>query len=556
MSAWRRRYPAVLVVAVLAFSLTGCGRQPSASTANRVIPATVTLPGSDDERVWGALFEGTLADTGMKYAEAHVYTNALLRADPSRTSRAEWLSSAANTLARWDSAAKAATRFQEVVSNLPEGSSVRPLVGSLGLIAAMRPPVIAQGDGEVEILSKPITQMVDEAPSGQRLKAAAGIFGTDIETAAERLQDLRQKVSAEQTQWAGIHGDLASASEAIATGSQIALFAGGLLTGGSEIALLGSAGKLKNLVNVVTTAFNGASLVFTAGESGANLSLWSKETGAAFAAAKEWKYFKAMSTLVSIKDLTKAFSDFRSLSGKAFSSGGKLSLDAVKKMAGDADVIDKIKENGIGNVQVTYDWGTWAWKYLTDNPEVKDLRVAPGDTSVAITPGKPLTMSEDGLGIRQISDGKFVLADTYIVTVEGSPPPAIVPPSESPPSPTPSEEKNAHDGTYTGSSGASSGVASATLSVRGGSVSGSGTYRETSGDQIFRIHLSLSGSVYNYDDGLLSGRISGSGGSGDSAVSVSGRFSGQVRGDTISLSYTASASNGRSASGRMTLTKG
>src|SRR3989344_6635178 len=112
---------------------------------------------------------------------------------------------------------------------------------------------------------------IDVAPQGERIKTAAKLFNTDIANAKNIVDNFYSQVATNAVDYSNMSGQAAVASQAIATGSNIALFVAGLSTGASELVLLGSAQKLANAVNVITTAFAGANLALDIGPAGADL---------------------------------------------------------------------------------------------------------------------------------------------------------------------------------------------------------------------------------------------------------------------------------------------
>ena len=51
----------------------------------------LTKPTTDQDVLYGQMFQGALADTAVKYAEAQVYSDAWLRTNPAEMSRDDWL---------------------------------------------------------------------------------------------------------------------------------------------------------------------------------------------------------------------------------------------------------------------------------------------------------------------------------------------------------------------------------------------------------------------------------------------------------------------------------
>lgn len=110
-----------------------------------------------------------------------------------------------------------------------------------------------------------------------------------------------------------------------------------------------------------------------------------------------------------------------------------------------------------------------------------------------------------------------------------------------------------YDGTYSGSSPIESGLASGTVTVSGGKITGHGTYIGLYGAQ---ININITGTVDAF--GNFSGSFSGSGEVDGVPVTGSGTYSGKITGNIASVNYTATGSGGgqtETHSGTIDLTK-
>lgn len=656
-----KRTATILLLASMAFS--GCQTQvPSQSSVQTGVPPTQqNLPGEtmqtagqsgNEQGMYVVFYQGALADVSLRYADAQVYTTALLTVDPAKVSREEWLKFADTTNTKWEEARQAAGRFDEIVALFPDrelslnvrGGFLpswfrvpvafaqneipieipdREVQKSLDEAGQIQPKGLIESDRgeEVQVLNEGITEVIDKVPPKKMLEAAAKIFNTDIQGAYTKLQELRGKISDEHYQWAQVYNDLSATAEDIKLASEVALFVGGLATGGSELAVFGSAGKLKNAYNLISTAISGADLTFSLTEKGVQLDLISEETGKRMSDAADADFFKYLKVWSSIKDINKAISDYKDVYTSY--KEGKETLRKLKEIGGEAvdeaelakqafknlmmsgDKYKEIIQGGIGNVQTSYDLGGKVLDFLSANPDATSVSLqmqSDGTVTVQAGGNEQVRLNDQGVPIGDLQDNQKLqemsglIRQLYSGTQPGAgisdsevqlvvpagqqatqpaptdqpltvqppvvppvvPPPAVVqPPLEPvvPPQvliqPDPVVEKPVYDGTYSGSSTAAVGVASGSLTVTGGALSGRVTYRESIQGQSFSIGLNVSGSVN--DDGKVSGRFSGSQKSGGSTVTVSGSFSGGIYDNVMSLRFSGSSSATGGVSGSISL---
>ncbi|MBI2589125.1 hypothetical protein HYW35_02900 [Candidatus Saccharibacteria bacterium] len=522
----------------------------------------LTKPSTSQDVIYGQMFEGALADTSIKYAEAQVYSDAWLRANPSEMSYDDWLKLGQTVKDKWKTAQAASQNFDAVAAAIPNYAEPKLSDSGSWLVskAYALDPAYKEFYKHREDIKKDQEYMdklkaVDVAPAGQRIKTAAKLFNTDITHAKAIVDNFYNQWSTNAASYAGMADSGSKAATAIATGSNIALFVGGLYTGASELALLGSAQKLANAVNIITTSFAGANLVLDVGSSGADLGLFSKETGAAFTKAKDAAFLKVANTLISIKDLGKALSNFAKIKESMSGKDGKLSFDSIKKFMAKGDevkkVADNLKENGVGNMQTLYDWTSWAGDKTTD---IAKLFQEPGPSTIGLNTTDPSQINQtlpmvkldaNGIPIALIAQNVPGLFTPYTAPASSTPTPAAQTPAQEIPKPS-------YDGTYSGSGSAATGIASASVDVSGSSMSGSGSYRQSVEGTSFYMSISISGTVS--EDGHVSGRVSASGSLEGKSYSASGSIKGSISEGRMALSYSVSGSAG-SASGNISLYK-
>jgi hypothetical protein len=117
-------------------------------------------------------------------------------------------------------------------------------------------------------------------------------------------------------------------------------------------------------------------------------------------------------------------------------------------------------------------------------------------------------------------------------------------------SPVASQPSANYNGVYTGTTNVTQGIANASATVTGNNtISGTATYK---GPFNAQIPVSISGVVDA--NGVVSGTISGSGVVQGVNVTVSGTFSGSIKGTTATVDYTVKA-NGVTSRSVITLNK-
>lgn len=522
----------------------------------------LTKPSTSQDVIYGQMFQGALADTAVKYAEAQVYSDAWLKANPAEMSRDDWLKLGQSVKDKWKVAEDASQNFDAVAGAIP--NYVEPKLSGASSWFVSKAYALDPSYKEFYKHREEIQKdqeyfqkldVIDVAPAGQRIKTAAKLFNTDIYHAKAIVDNFYSQVATNAVDYSNMSGQAAVASQAIATGSNIALFVGGLYTGASELALLGSAQKLANAVNIITTSFAGANLVLDIGSSGANLGLFSKETGATFAKAKDAAFLKVANTLISIKDLTKALSNFGNIKKAMSDKDGKLSFDSIKKFMGNGEevnkVADNLKENGIGNMQTLYDWMSWTGDKTTD---IAKLFQEPGTSTIGLNTAEPSQINQTLPLVKLDANGVPIALIAQSIPGLFTPYTAPAATTQTPATETSVTEapKANYDGTYSGSGSAATGIASASVDVSGSSMSGSGSYRQSVEGTSFYMSVSISGSVN--EDGHVTGRVSASGSLEGKSYSASGSIKGSISEGRMALSYSVSGSAG-SASGNISLYK-
>ncbi|MDO8591938.1 MAG: hypothetical protein Q7R60_03400 [bacterium] len=547
------------LLSVIIFLLLGVLNLGSSSNSK-----VLAKPSTNQDVIYGQMFQGALADTSIKYAEAQVYSDAWLKANPAEMSRDDWLKLGQSVKDKWITAEEASKNFDAIAAAIPEYAEPKLSDGGSWFSSkayALDPSYKEfykhrdQIQKDQEYMDKLNT--IDMAPQGQRVKTAAKLFNTDIKHAKDIVDNFYSQVATNAVDYANMSGQAAVASQAIATGSNIALFVAGLSTGASELVLLGSAQKLVNAVNIITTAFAGANLALDISPAGANLGLFSKETGASLTKAKDAAFLKVANTLISIKDLGKALSNFSKIKDSLSDKDGKLSYDSIKKFMGKGDevkkVADNLKENGVGNMQTLYDWMSWTGDKTTD---IAKLFQEPGASTVGLNAAEPTQINQTLPMVKLDANGVPIALIAQAIPGLFTPyttPPATSQTQVSEETPAAETPKTNYDGSYSGSGSAASGVASASVSVSGNSLSGSGSYRQTVDGTPFYMSMSISGTVS--EDGHVSGRLSASGTFQSHSYSASGSISGSISAEgRMALSYSASGSAG-SASGNISLYK-
>lgn len=348
---------------------------------------------SNEEFVSGILFQGSLVDLSITFAQARVSTDLLLKSSQD-LSKDDWLKLADATIAKWQKVDEAQKRFQEVINILPDYKLSFGNVKNESLIStvyAAEDPFEAdwnartkadearknRPEGNVATYEeKQILTTVDKAPPREKIQVAANLFHSDYETANSELRKIRDKVSKEEMTKVDMYDNLSKTSQKIETGSKVGLFIGSVVTG-------------TGVVNAVITGVNGAGLIFDISETAVNLGIADKDGYAAYIAkGKDATIMKVASTLVSIHDLGKALNHYDKLYNAIVGKDGKITLSAIKDVAKNEKLVDEIKEDGIGNAQTVYDWGGKTWDFLLANPDVKTVTIDPKGGKVTFNGNK------------------------------------------------------------------------------------------------------------------------------------------------------------------------
>ncbi len=371
-----------------------------------------TVKSSDNEDlILGILFQGALTDLGVNFARAKTSTDLLLKGS-SNLSREEWLGLADQTIAKWQKVDESQIKFQAVVDVLPDYKISLRRNDNYQFIRqayAAEDPFEADWnarfkadetrknskDGTVVTYEeKQILTAVDKAPPQEKIQVAANLFHSDYETANTELQKLRERVGKEELTKVDMYDNLSKTSQKIETGSKVALFVGGVITGTGTL-------------NAIATGISGAGLIFDVSGSLVSLGIADKDGYAAYIAkGNDSKVFKVASVLVSIKDLGKALQHYDKLYSAIVGKDGKITMTAIKEVARNKELVDEIKEDGIGNAQTVYDWGDKTWKFLTENPDVKTITFDPKEGKVVIAGSRTsqLIYTSDPQAIKAIGD--------------------------------------------------------------------------------------------------------------------------------------------------------
>lgn len=347
---------------------------------------------NNEELVSGILFQGSLVDLSINFAQARVSTDLLLKGSQD-LSKDAWLKLADTTIAKWQKVDESQKKFQEIVNILPEyklsnGAKNNSLIPT---VYAAEDPFEAdwnartkadeerkkKQEGSVATYEeKQILTAVDKAPPQEKMQVAANLFHSDYETANSELQKIRDKVTKEEMTKVDMYDNLSKTSQKIETGSKVAVFVGSVVTG-------------TGVVNAVITGVNGAKLIFDVSDAAVNLGIADKDGYAAYIAkGKDATIMKVASTLVSIHDLGKALNHYDKLYNAIVGKDGKITLSAIKDVAKNGKLVDEIKEDGIGNAQTVYDWGGKTWDFLLANPDVKTVTIDPKTDKVIINGNK------------------------------------------------------------------------------------------------------------------------------------------------------------------------
>lgn len=565
----------LIILAIVSGGKFHLGTTPESRTtegAKDRASSSVQAPASDEAWIQGVLFQGSLADVSLRFVDASVSMNELFTQAPtlSRETRIALLD---QTIQKWQAARSAAEQFSAVVDFLPvtDKTTSRRDPQRFALINTARAGTLEEtiknleeeekrleGESKVyekekELGRKQILQIVDQAPSGQKLKVAADLFGTDAMTAYDALTKMRALESKIALNQADVLDTYSKTAETIKTGAKVGIFIAGLApaAGGSAVAFAGKAGVDLAVAgaNIVFTGVAGADLVMEVSETAVNIGVADKNGAvASIANAKDAEFFKNMSLVVGVMDPLKAVGQLQKVMNAAGGLKNLLTSDGLKKIVGNKALINDMKADASGNLQTIVDSGPKTWELIMGNPEAKTLILdasKPG-APVVVSDQKPVviqslpTEAEISAFIQNIySEAKKAAEDAVSAPTETGQP--VVP------------EKPSYDGTYSGSTDAASGMATASMTVEGTALFGRATYRETKEGQAFRIGLNISGSVN--EEGRVSGRISGSQVVGDRTVTVNGSFSGGIYGNSMSIRFRATSSATGDTSGSITLTK-
>lgn len=355
------------------------------------IDAITERPTTDEEWVQGILFQGALVEVSLRYIEATVYNDTLFR-DVQKLSDEERVALLDRTIQKWADARAAAEQFSAVAELLPDydtpisyqSTDSRFSLITKVLAATVEEDIDKAWQKKKELGEEKLLQLIDKAPTGQRVREAAKIFGTSIEVAEVVLQDLRAEETKKALKEAEKYDRYSKAAETIQTGAKVAVFVGGVVAGGGMVTLAGKA------ANIVVSGVVGAGLTMDVSKTAVSVGI-ADENGriAAIAKSKDAQFFKEMSYVVGITDIAKALGQFEKVVSTAGGLKNLLTPGGLKKIAENKQLMADMKSDASGNLQTIVDSGPAALDFLTKNPEVKTIVM---DTA---TPGKVVFTGTD-----------------------------------------------------------------------------------------------------------------------------------------------------------------
>ena len=173
----------------------------------------LTKPTTDQDVLYGQMFQGALADTAVKYAEAQVYSDAWLRANPAEMSRDDWLKLGQTVKDKWTAAEDASKNFDAVAAAIPEYAEPKLSNGSSWLFpkAYALDPSYKEFYKHRDDIKKDQEYMdklntIDVAPQGERVKTAAKLFNTDIKHAKDIVDNFYSQVATNAVDYANMSG--------------------------------------------------------------------------------------------------------------------------------------------------------------------------------------------------------------------------------------------------------------------------------------------------------------------------------------------------------------
>jgi hypothetical protein len=386
-----RKTPARVFLAVTAVCLalltstlpTGCccwtapGGSSSGRKTGKAKPATVKVRKGAKPKAGSAK---SLMLSVNAYAQAKALTAQALKADPGKLSKAQWEAVYSRALTAWYYAYRKAEGFRTLLAAAPAGIDPSLLAareaGPASARLAMHPgpapvsalggapweasPAYAQGLGsfdkedttEVQLdLSRgeKTVLVADTAPPGRQLETVAKYLKTDAREAYDILSAERSKISSYYTTRAKFFGAAENTARVVETASDVALFVGGLATGGEAFVLSKEAIKaatkkqlFSKSLKYVSTGVSGADLVLGVGETGVAIGIGDEKTGAAISQARE--ALSPFGTLITIQGIYESATD-------------------------------------VGNWKTYYNWGS----ALLANPDANKVTVESGSGSVLVS---------------------------------------------------------------------------------------------------------------------------------------------------------------------------
>lgn len=395
----------MLMIAIILSSINiSCIRVVKYSGKSAEKPLSYLYPTSEMEFVQAILFQGAIADAALRFIDASMSTDELMKDDQNLGSQ-QWLDLAEQTQTKWEESEAATARLQEIANILPDYELPAVAQGGMPSLSFANTVFAEEGeeqykwylsketaeekgkrlaeewreaqhkqgklvDADLELLS-----IYDKAPPGDRVLKVAMLLDTSMQEAQQYLAMLRDLQTGQEYDAAKAAEVQAKYLTYTASAAATAWFIYGL-------GFLAASTAVGTTANVLAATVTGGKLIIDWSDTAVTFAVTKDETVAYIAKLKDDLYVKAATTLVSIRNIVNAVNNFRDIYNAARKLTGDdkpISWEAIKSAWKNIPEKerDRILRQSVNGFKGMIDIDKKLKDYLDKNPEVKSIELNP-----------------------------------------------------------------------------------------------------------------------------------------------------------------------------------